>query len=85
MVWYGIVAPGKPNELVEASGLMGLEVLWSRNHSNQSPTQRGCGLLLSGLLLDLFPDLLGGFLRSATHLGWQLHLRVPWEVPIESD
>lgn len=80
MVWYGIAANGKPNELVRKTGLIGLEALWSQIHPNLSPTQRGCGLLLSRPVQALLPNIIRELLTSVLRLGWQLHLRVPWEV-----
>lgn len=80
LVWYGIAANGKPNELVHTTGLLGFEVLWSPIHPNHSPTQRGCGLLLSRPLQALLPQIIRDSLEAATRLGWQLHFRVPWEV-----
>jgi 23S rRNA A2030 N6-methylase RlmJ len=80
LVWYGIVANGKPNKLVHTTGLLGFEVLWSQVHPNHSPTQRGCGLLLSRPLQVLLPQIIRDSLEAAVRLGWQLHFRVPWEV-----
>lgn len=80
LIWYGIAANSRPNELVQKTGLIGFEALWSAIHRNHSPTQRGCGLLLSRPLQALVPMMIRDFLEASSRLGWQLHLRVPWEV-----
>ncbi len=80
LVWYAVAANSKPNELVQKTGLVGLEVLWSPIHTNASPFLRGCGLLLSRSLQALLPPILGDSLAFSSRLGWQLHLRVPWEI-----
>jgi 23S rRNA A2030 N6-methylase RlmJ len=80
LIWYPIVRFSRPDQLVKATDLIGCEALWAPPRRPGSRSLCGCGLLMSRPVAERLPVIVPTLLAFATLLGWQLHLRVPWEV-----
>ena len=84
--WYPVFASEPPKELCNSTGCTGWEVAWPKRGSpapnynvDRMPVQelKGCGMLVSGILSELLPDIEDDLGAFANCIGWKFLVRHP--------
>ena len=77
MAWYPVYWPTKPQRLVDTTGCVAWEVLWTPFGSKPAQNLLGCGMLASRNLAPLFDDRRSTLQAISRSLESELLIRKP--------